>query len=111
MTASREFADFVVEQMAAFARVRAKRMFGGYGLYRDELMFALIVDDQLYLKADDDSVAAFRARDLPPFTYESRGRTVALRYYAAPPEVFDAPDEMHTWARRAWECAVRARRG
>jgi DNA transformation protein len=34
-------------------------MFGGYGLYRDGLMFVLIVEGELFLKTDTDNVAQF----------------------------------------------------
>lgn len=106
--ASREFADYVVEQMALMGPVQARRMFGGFGLYLDGLMFALIVDDQLYLKVDEQTLADYARRDLKPFTYTAKGRTVALRYHEAPPEAFDEPDTMAEWARRAFACARRA---
>jgi DNA transformation protein and related proteins len=103
----REFADYVVEQMAGFGAVEAKTMFGGFGIYRLGLMFALIMDDQLYFKVDAVSGDAFHARGLRPFTYEARGKASSLNYYEAPPEVFDEPAEMAEWAREAYACAVR----
>ena len=103
------FADQVVEQMDAFALVQAKPMFGGFGIYRDGLMFALIANDQLYFKADDQSEGEFTREGLPPFTYESKGKTARLRYHEAPPEVFDDPQRMAWWARLAYDCAVRQR--
>ena len=103
------FADQVVEQMALFAPVQAKPMFGGFGIYREGLMFALISNEQLYLKADDQSEAEFTREGLPPFTYESKGKTARLRYHEAPPDVFDDPQRMAWWARLAYDCAVRQR--
>lgn len=103
------FADQVVEQMALFARVEAKPMFGGFGVYRDGLMFALISDEQLYFKADDQTAPVFAREGLAPFTYESRGKTARLRYHQAPFEVFDDPQRMAWWARLAYDCAVRNR--
>jgi DNA transformation protein len=102
------FVDHVLEQMAGFAPVRAKRMFGGAGIFRGELMFALIVDEQLYFRADAVLAAECRERGLPPFSYLARGKTVALSYFSAPPEVFDEPEAMVEWARRAYACALQA---
>lgn len=101
------FAHFIVEQMAAFAPVQARAMFGGFGISLDGLTFALIIDEQLYFKTDETSRGEFVARGLAPFSYEARGKTRTTGYYAAPAEVFDSPDEMATWARQAHACAVR----
>ncbi len=104
----REWADHIVAQMASFGPVLAKPMFGGFGMYRQGLMFALLFDGRLYFKVDALCVGDFTARGLGPFTYESKGKTGALRYHEAPAEVFDDLDAMALWARRAYDCALRA---
>lgn len=109
MAASQEFADYVTGQMMGLGHVSARRMFGGFGLYHQGLVFALIVDDQLYFKIDDESLPDFLAAGCQPFTYEARGSRVSLRYYEAPAEVFDEPEVMGDWARRAFAVALRAR--
>lgn len=103
-----EFAGFVVDQMAAFAPVEARRMFGGHGIFRDGLMFALIVDGRLHFKTDAASAQRYAALGLQPFRYTSRGRTVALGYHEAPLEVFDHPAQMAEWASLAFDVALRA---
>lgn len=106
-----EFANHVVEQMAEFAQVEAKAMFGGHGIYWQGLMFALISQERLYFKADDQSVEAFISRGLEPFTYEAKGdKRHSLRYFEAPAEVMDEPQEMAVWCRRAYDCALRQRK-
>jgi DNA transformation protein len=42
LAVSAEFLEFVKEQMASFAAVSHRRMFGGAGLFCDGLMFAPI---------------------------------------------------------------------
>ncbi|MBS4095327.1 MAG: TfoX/Sxy family protein [Sulfuricella sp.] len=105
-----DFVDFVIDQLAPLGAVRAKSMFGGFGVYLDELMFAIIVDDSLYFKVDALSREEFAALGLQPFTYAARGKTVTMQYYAAPPEVFESPEAMHDWAQRAVGAALRARK-
>lgn len=107
---SQEYANYVVELLAPLGRVQARRMFGGYGLYLDKLMFALIADDQLYLKADAANRPQFTARDMVPFTYERNGKPVSLGYHALPPEAFEDPDDLLALARSAFEAALRQRR-
>ena len=73
MTPARVDADFIRDLFAAFGPVTVRRMFWGAGIFRDGLMFGLIVRDVIYLKADDSSTADFEREGCGPFTY-TRGR-------------------------------------
>lgn len=109
-TAIPEFVTHVVEQMSSMGSVHAKKMFGGWGIFKDELMFAVVIQDELYFKADDENVGRFESRHLKAFTYEARGRRVALRYFQAPIETLEDPQAMADWAADAWACALRKRK-
>lgn len=95
---------------ADFGPIHVRRMFGGYGIYRDDLMFALVSDDVLYLKADEAMAAELAARGLSPFEYEKQGRRMQIAYYTAPAEIFDDPDDARQWAQRAYAAALRSRK-
>jgi len=110
MSRKNEFVDFVLEQLAALGEVRARAMFGGYGIYRGDIFFAIIVDDRLYFKADAVTSRDFTARGLGPFTYVARGKTVTLHYFEAPPEVFEEAEAMRGWAQQAIGVALQAKR-
>ena len=101
MAKQNDFVSFVLQLLAPLGEVRARAMFGGYGVYHNELIFACVIDDTLYLKVDDETKEKFIARGLKPFTYDAHGKKVAMSYYEAPPEIFDDPDEMLNWARQA----------
>jgi DNA transformation protein and related proteins len=108
LTRKQEQARFVAEMMSGFAPVLVKPMFGGFGIYWQGLMFALLLDETLYLKVDDTSQPHFDARGLQPFSYETKdGKRGSLRYHEAPPEVYDEREHMAEWARLGFECAVR----
>lgn len=100
--------DWALELLAGLGQVRGRRMFGGCGLYLDQRMFALIADAQLYLKADDETEARFRAAGCVPFVYQAKGKAMTIRYFTPPSEAFDSADDMLPWARLAWEAAARA---
>lgn len=110
MVRQSEFVDFVIELLAPITEVRARAMFGGYGIYQGDTMFAIIVDEQLYFKADAITCRKFTERGLHPFTYASRGKTVTMQYYEAPPEVFEEPEAMQSWAQQAIQAALRTKR-
>lgn len=104
-----EFESFLEELFAPLGGVRFRRMFSGFGVYRDELMFALVSDGVLYLKADEATRPAFEAEGVGPFRYAARGKTVSLSYWRLPERLFDDPDEFREWALAAHGAAVRAR--
>ena len=102
-----DFIPFVQELLQGWGSVSARRMFGGHGLYHEGLMFAIVMNKQLYLKADDINRPEFEALGLAPFTYPMKGKTVALSYWSAPDSMFDEPTEAVRWARSAWDAAAR----
>ncbi len=109
MTASSDFIHHVRELLAPAGSVEIKRMFGGHGVYLDGLFMAIIAGDELYLKADALTGAAFDAESCAPFVYSRDGKDMAMSYRRAPDEAMDAPHLMLPWARRALEAALRAR--
>ncbi len=108
MPASSGFYAHLVDLMESFGPVTVRRMFGGAGVFREGLMFGLIADDTLYLKADQHNRGDFEARGLDPFTYRAKSRTTALSYYQAPPEVMEDPQALAAWADKAYQAALRA---
>jgi DNA transformation protein len=106
-----EFVEFVLELLAPTGAVRARTMFGGFGIYRGDTFFAIIVDDKLYFKADHVTCSEFTARGLSPFTYVARGKTITMQYYEAPPEVFEESEAMQYWAQQAVGAATRTQSG
>ena len=55
------FHDLLVDLFETVGKVGFRKMFGGLGVFRHGLMFALVADDTLYLKADETSAIAFKA--------------------------------------------------
>jgi DNA transformation protein len=107
MGVSSGYLDLLKDLLSDLGPVSARRMFSGAGLFAEGVMFALVVDDALYLKADDETRGGFEAESLAPFSYNRNGRTVALSYWRAPERLLDDRDEMLGWASRALMVAKR----
>ncbi len=102
-----ESIDYLHEVFDAFGPIRMRRMFGGWGIYHDGLMFGLYASGRLYLKTDVYNVAQFEAAGSEPFTYTQRGKSVKLSYWSAPEAVLDECEQAVFWGRRAFEAALR----
>ena len=107
MAVSQEYLDYLRDQLEAFGPFDMRRMFGGAGLFRDGIMFALVAGDALYLKVDDRNRSDFETAGMTPFSYERRGKTAALKsYYEVRPELPDDADDFAVWARKAFDAAL-----
>ncbi len=111
MASDREFADEVVGRLLPFGPVAARRMFGGFGVYLDGVMFGLIGWNTLYFKADDVNRGDFEGAGMAPFTYQGKTKPVSLSYWQVPGDVFDDPERLAEWAGNALAAARRAKQG
>lgn len=105
---SDDFVDYVIELLGPFGTVGARRMFGGHGVYLDGLMFALVSEDTLYLKADEMNRVEFEQTGCEIFGYARKGKRATLGFFRAPEDAMESPELMLPWARTAYAAALRA---
>jgi DNA transformation protein len=98
-----------LELLAPLGMVRARRMFGGHGLYVDDLFVAIVAFDKLFLKVDAQTQPAFAAAGCEPFVYDGKDRPITVGYWTVPAEAMESPGLMQPWARQAIAAALRAR--
>jgi DNA transformation protein and related proteins len=104
--------EFIRELFAPFGPVTVKRLFGGSGISSDGLTFALVFDGAIFLKVDDDSIPDFEREGSRPFVYtRAKGKgsvgKASLSYWRLPERLYDDPEELAIWARRAFAIAER----
>ena len=103
-------AEAIRDVFRSFGPVHIRRMFGGKGIYQDEMMYAQEAGGELYLKADEESVKALQDLGSRPFTFETRdGRTTLTSYWLMPESALDDPDEAREFATMALGAARRAK--
>ena len=104
-----EFINFLHEVFHPFEAISSRKMFGGYGVYHDGLMFGLVADDTLYLKVDETTKQEFINKGLAPFEYDKGNKKVQMSYYLAPEEIYDDPDKAVYWAKLAYQTALNSK--
>ena len=93
------FKNYVLDQLAALGAVRARTMFGGYGLYRGAQFFGILHQGRLYFRTDAASRAVYTERGMQPFRPNPR-QTLAS-YYEVPADVLEDGETLVEWARTA----------
>ena len=98
--------QFIRELFAPFGPVTVKRMFGGAGIWSDGLMLALEFDGAIFMRVDEASIPDFEREGSKPFVYpraKTPGRVgrASRSFWRLPERLYDDPDELAVWARRA----------
>ncbi|NLS11301.1 TfoX/Sxy family DNA transformation protein [Vibrio sp. SM6] len=81
--------------------IKSRSMFGGFGLFADETMFALVVNNKLHLRAAKDTAALYQAKGFEPYVYRKRGFPVVTKYFAVADSVEQEPSTLLELATQA----------
>ena len=101
-----------MDQLRAVPELRAKPMFGGYGLYQADQFFGIVIQGRLYFKTDDRTRRAYTERGMGPFVYEKARRPTTLNYFEVPPDILENSERLVAWAQLAVTvAAASARKG
>ena len=85
--------------------VKSRSMFGGFGIFAGEAMFALVVNNKLHLRANAKTEEEFKQAGLEPYIYKKRGFPVITKHYAIPDEWWQHPEEIVKQAKYSLEAA------
>lgn len=108
---SKEFAKYIEEILDQFGPIKTKPMFGGYGVYKSDLIFAIIVDNELYFKADPNTAEYFKSEGSRPFSYDSKkGKTVSMSYFLVLPEILEDEELLQKWFDMAYKSALQSKK-
>lgn len=91
MSRSTSFHDYVIHDLLGeMSGITSKAMFGGWGIYREGIIFAIIIGEELYFKVDDSNRKDFESMDSRPFTYKNKnGKSITMSYWLVPEEVME----------------------
>lgn len=89
---------------------RSRAMFGGRGLYLDDLFFGLIAYDSFYLKTDAQNRPDYVKAKSKPFSFESaRKGLVVTSYWQCPDAVLADARTLRRWVGKALDAARRTK--
>lgn len=97
----KDFHDYIIyDAMANMSGISSKKMFGGYSLYKDGIIFAIITSDgQLYFKINDSNRDMFKKHGSHPFIYKGYKlrKAIEMPYWTLPEEILENKDELAKW--------------
>ena len=103
------FVNHLLDLLKPLGGIRARAMFGGWGFYHAEKMFALVASDTFHVKTDDLSRSEFESHGLWPFVYEAgSGKRTVISYYTVPTDALESSAMLCEWAQKGIAAASRA---
>ncbi|KJF81725.1 DNA transformation protein [Photobacterium angustum] len=88
-----------------FGSIKSRSMFGGFGIFSGDTMFALVVNDKLHLRANAETEKEFKQAGLEPYVYKKRGFPVVTKHYAIPDQWWDEPTKIVAQGRYSLDAA------
>ena len=107
MAASENFKEYVLDQLRELESVTIKKMFGGYGIYADGLIFGLIADDILYFKVDDSNRSDYELAGTGPFK-PFEDKPMLMPYYEVPVDILEDRTSLAGWSLKALRVSASA---
>ena len=86
-----DYADYVVDKLSGLGEVHSRAMFGGYGIFSEGLMFAMISDGVLYFKVDNSNREMYEKAGSSKFPH-------GISYWEVPTDVFEDNARLYEWA-------------
>lgn len=89
----------------------SKSMFGGHALYKDGVIFGMIINGKLFFKADELNKKDFEHLGSKQFTYTHKnGKSIAMSYYEVPQEIMENRHNLRNWLQKSLFASMREKR-
>lgn len=96
-SSSEDFKETVVARLAPIGGITSRKMFGGFGIFHDDQMFAIISKEKLFFKVGPSN--------LPDYKAAGSSQHRPMPYYEVPDEVYGRAVSFKHWARKSIEVA------
>lgn len=83
--------------------VTSRSMMGGYVLYSEGKVFAIVGDDQLWFKGSNELAEWYLSRGSKKFSYTKparaggEGKEQGMNYFLVPEEIIESRSELQEW--------------
>ena len=115
MAISPQYKEYLGELFEPVAPITVRGMFGGAGVFKEtrkgRVMFALVVQEVIYLKTGPENVTDYEELGLEPFSYTAKGDPREIKTLRQMPELcHDDPNELKQWSMKAIDAATAAKK-
>ncbi len=110
MRVKSNLADYVTGELTFLGRISTKAIFGGVGIFIDERLLGIVMDDKVYLHTDVSNIDAYTSRGMPQFKPYPNAFDLPTDHHQVPAEILQDPGQLKERGRRALAAAVESAR-
>lgn len=99
-----------IHVLSPFGDISYRPMFGGYGIYKEGIIIALLGEGQIYVKSIPESEPYYQSFGSVPFVYEGKLRPVKMSYWLLPSSVLANESLLSEWVNTAHQAALTAQK-
>ncbi|GAB4163581.1 MAG: hypothetical protein Tsb006_2730 [Rickettsiaceae bacterium] len=107
---SKDYLNYVLDTLSVCGAVTARAMFGGYGIYKDGVIFAIIAEDELYFKVDGSNINQYKELGSEPFVFQSKGKSTTMSYWKLPLEIMEEESLLVDWVNQSCLASIRGKK-
>ncbi|PZN31812.1 MAG: hypothetical protein DIU71_09065 [Proteobacteria bacterium] len=110
MRTNSELASYVTEHLAFLGRISNRGIFGGIGIFIDERLLGIVIDEVLYLHTDDANREDYVSRGMPQFKPYPNAFDLTTDHHQVPEDIVHDPQRLKEWGERALKAAIESAR-
>ena len=107
----KSFYEYVMDEIFhEIPGISSRAMFGGWGFYKEGVFFALIADNELYFKVDEDNKKDYEDLGSEPFIYKSKKGLMTMSYWVLPEEIRDDRGKLEEWIGKSVMAGIKSKK-
>ncbi len=104
---SKDYIQYVLDLLAHCDSITARAMFGGYGIYKNGVIFAIIAHDELYFKVDESNIELYKKHGSEAFTFETKGKVSKMSYWKVPLLIMEDEVQLQDWVDQSYHISLK----
>lgn len=99
---------YVTEQLQFLGKISNRSIFGGMGIFIDDRLLGIVINDQLYLHTDRSNRDDYLNRGMVQFKPYPNAFDLTTDHHQVPQDVIEDSQQLKAWGKRALVAAVEA---
>lgn len=102
----------MLDVFADIPGITCKPLFGGFGFYKNGVIFACIADGILYFKVDDINRPQYEKMGCQPFVYTHTNtkKVTTMPYSELPETILENPEQLKIWIDESVAASLRSQK-
>jgi DNA transformation protein and related proteins len=110
MRVKSSLASYVTEQLGFLGRISNRPIFGGIGIFIDDRLLGIVINEALYLHTDKSNLDEYLARGMAQFKPYPNAFDLTTDHHQVPADIVGDPQQLKAWGQRALTAAIEAAR-